>query len=315
MTGNDIRRAYDRLRPDEDARERMLRAIREEAARSAETPHRKRRTFRGTLILAAALVLVLALITTGFATEWFGLSSLGQREEPSDWGSGQETMLRLQGLADSPACQAAEAWNDWCSTYEPDPEDLITPGAPYRYYGCHTQEMIQKLDELAAEYGLSLLPGEATFPADETALLTAEGLAASPRQDTERIQNRYEASYGYSDGTFVMDGTVTFTDGTWTAEPVPYKLYRTMKKTLTIGELNLGDLVVFPYEDWPYGQLLLALGNDRALIVADQEDAFVVVEVRGTYYGDVVDGEVHMTRDHIQAIADAFAFDRMGEGR
>ena len=85
MTGNDIRRAYDRLRPDEDARERMLRAIREEAARGAETPHRKRRTFRGTLILAAALVLVLALITTGFATEWFGLSSLGQREEPSDW--------------------------------------------------------------------------------------------------------------------------------------------------------------------------------------------------------------------------------------
>ena len=41
MTGNDIRRAYDRLRPDEDARERMLRAIREEAARSAETPHRR----------------------------------------------------------------------------------------------------------------------------------------------------------------------------------------------------------------------------------------------------------------------------------
>lgn len=82
----------------------MLRAIREEAARGAETPHRKRRTFRGTLILAAALVLVLALITTGFATEWFGLSSLGQREEPSDWGSGQETMLRLQGLTDSPAC-------------------------------------------------------------------------------------------------------------------------------------------------------------------------------------------------------------------
>ncbi len=38
MTGNDIRRAYDRLRPDEDARERMLRAIREEAARGAETP-------------------------------------------------------------------------------------------------------------------------------------------------------------------------------------------------------------------------------------------------------------------------------------
>lgn len=73
MTGNDIRRAYDRLRPDEDARERMLRAIREEAARSAETPHRKRRTFRGALILAAALVLVLG--TAAYATGLFGLRS------------------------------------------------------------------------------------------------------------------------------------------------------------------------------------------------------------------------------------------------
>lgn len=314
MTPEDIYHAYDALRPDDGAKERMLRNIQAEASPRRETP-RKGRTFRGTLILAAALALVATLVTTGFATEWFGLASLGQRQEPSDWGSGQETMLRLQGLADTPACRAAAAWNDWCAVYDPDPADIIIPDAPYLYYGCQTREMIQKLDELAAEYGLSLLPGEALFLADEMALLENEGLSVSLRRDTDRIQNRYEAAYGYSDGTFVMDGTVTFTDGTWTAEPVPYKLYRTMKKTMTVSELNLGDLVVFPYEDWPYGQLLLALGNDRALIVADQEDAFVVVEVLGTYYGDIVDGEVHMTHDHIQAIADAFSFDRMVEGK
>ena len=311
MTGNDIYRAYDNLRPDDAAKERMLRNI--QAACSQRTI--RKRPFRGTLILAAALVLVLALVTTGFATEWFGLASLGQRQEPSDWGSGQETMLGLQGLADSPACQAAKAWGDWCAAYEPDPADIITPDVPYLYYGCRTEEMIQKLDELAVEYGLSLLPGEALFPADEAALLAKEGLSAPLRQDTDLIENRYEAAYGYSDGTFVMDGTVTFTDGTWLTEPVPYKLFRTMKNTMTIGDLDLGDLVVFPYEDWPYGTLLLALGNDRALIVADQADAFVVVEIMGTYYGDVVDGEVHMTRDHIQAIADSFAFDRMAEGK
>ncbi len=307
MTGNDIYRAYDDLRPDDAAKERMLRNIQAECSRRTI----RKRPFRGTLILAAALVLVLALVTTGFATEWFGLASLGQRQEPSDWCSGQDTLLSLQGLADSPACQAAKAWGDWCAAYEPDPNDIITPDVPYLYYGCRTEEMIQKLDALAAEYGLSLLPGEALFPEDEAALLANEGLSAPLRQDTARVENRYEAAYGYSDGTFVMDGTVTFTDGTWLTEPVPYKLFRTMKTTLTTGELDLGDLVVFPYEDWPYGTLLLALGNDRALIVADQPDAFVVVEVLGTYYGDVADGEVHMTRGHIQAIADSFAFDRM----
>lgn len=309
MTPDDIYRAYDRLRPDELSRARMLQAIRTEAAQEQQERRPKRRTLRGTVLVAAVFVVVLALVTTGFATEWFGLASLGQQKEPSDWGSGQETMLSLQGLADSPACQAAKAWNDWCSTYEPDPAAIITPEVPYLYYGCCTQEMVEKLDALAAEYGLSLLPGEAFFPADEAALLTEAGLAASPRQDTDRIQNHYEASYGYHDGTFVMDGTVTFTDGTWLTEPVPYKLFRTMKKTMTIGSLNLGDLVVFPYEDWPYGELLLALGNDRALIIADRTESFVVVEVLGTYYGDVIDGEVHMTREHIQAIADAFRFD------
>lgn len=312
MTSKDIYRAYDAMGPDAAAKERMLRNI--QMAASCQEAHHRRQPLRRTLLLAAALVLVLALVTTGFATEWFGLASLGQQKEPSDWGSGQETMLSLQGLADSPACQAAKAWNDWCSTYEPDPAAIITPEVPYLYYGCCTQEMVEKLDALAAEYGLSLLPGEAFFPADEAALLTEAGLAASPRQDTDRIRNRYEASYGYHDGTFVMDGTVTFTDGTWLTEPVPYKLFRTMKQTMTIGSLNLGDLVVFPYEDWPYGKLLLALGNDRALIVADQPDAFVVVEILGTYYGDIVDGEVHMTRDHIQAIADSFVLDRMAIG-
>ena len=75
MTGNDIYRAYDNLRPDDAAKERMLRNIQAECSRRTI----RKRSLRGTLILAAALVLVLALVTTGFATEWFGLSSLGQR--------------------------------------------------------------------------------------------------------------------------------------------------------------------------------------------------------------------------------------------
>ena len=82
MTGNDIYRAYDNLRPDNAAKERMLRNIQAECSRRTI----RKRPFRGTLILAAALVLVLALVTTGFATEWFGLASLGQRQEPSHTG-------------------------------------------------------------------------------------------------------------------------------------------------------------------------------------------------------------------------------------
>ena len=201
MTGNDIYRAYDNLRPDDAAKERMLRNI--QAACSQRTI--RKRPFRGTLILAAALVLVLALVTTGFATEWFGLASLGQRQEPSDWGSGQETMLGLQGLADSPACQAAKAWGDWCAAYEPDPADIITPDVPYLYYGCRTEEMIQKLDELAAEYGLSLLPGEALFPADEAALLAAPRERWSAINSGMAVSLRLFDNYRYDERIF-LDG-------------------------------------------------------------------------------------------------------------
>ena len=110
MTGNDIRRAYDRLRPDENARERMLRAIREEAARGAETPRRKRRTFRGTLILAAALVL--AFGTAAYATGLFGLRSavLYHQQGDPDEPYGDTDVLSLQGLADSPEGMANARW-------------------------------------------------------------------------------------------------------------------------------------------------------------------------------------------------------------
>ena len=164
MTGNDIRRAYDRLRPDEDARERMLRAIREEAARGAETPHRKRRTFRGTLILAAALVLVLG--TAAYATGLFGLRSavLYHQAGGTDEPYGDTDVLSLQGLANSPEGMANARWQNFCSGYDPDGAILSAIGnggtglePRYDAYPCYTREMADELDAIAEEYGLALL--------------------------------------------------------------------------------------------------------------------------------------------------------------
>ena len=109
MTPDDIYRAYDGLRPSDEAKKRMLRAI--QAAQSAcpETKkHAGRRTFRRTLILAAALALVLAFATVTYATDLFGLRSAILYHQNGDTGEPYDNtdVLSLQGLADSPEAMA-----------------------------------------------------------------------------------------------------------------------------------------------------------------------------------------------------------------
>ena len=86
MTPDDIYRAYDGLRPSDEAKERMLQAIRAEAAGPKRLAPSKRRPFRGALILAAALVLVLAFATVTYATDLFGLRSAILYHQNGDTG-------------------------------------------------------------------------------------------------------------------------------------------------------------------------------------------------------------------------------------
>ena len=55
--------------------------------------------------------------------------------------------------------------------------------------------------------------------------------------------------------------------------------------------------------------VMLAMGPDKALIIADLPEAFLVVNVLDVRVGDVEAGEAAMPNEVLEAMADAFRFD------
>ena len=108
MTRDALYRAYDGLRPSDAARERMLQAVKEAAAHPETEEHPKRRTFRRSLLLAAALGLIVAFGSVAYATGWFGLRSAVMYHDNGDPDQpyGNTDVMSLQGLAGSPEFEA-----------------------------------------------------------------------------------------------------------------------------------------------------------------------------------------------------------------
>ena len=76
--------------------------------------------------------------------------------------------------------------------------------------------------------------------------------------------------------------------------------------------LPIGD--ADEYTQWEYETacgipVTLAMGPDKALIIADLPEAFLVVNVLDVRVGDVEAGEAAMPNEVLEAMADAFRFD------
>lgn len=323
MTPDDIYRAYDGLRPSDEAKERMLQAIRAEAAGPKRLAPSKRRPFRGALILAAALVLVLAFATVTYATDLFGLRSAILYHQNGDTGEPYDNtdVLSLQGLADSPEAMANMRWQNFYNSYDPDGMILASIGngdtgldARYNAYPCYTQEMADELDAIADEYGLTLL-NSPTLYTNSDAL--PERIANVLPKSCEAYGHVFDGGYAYDSGSFMAEGTFTLSDGRW-PYPVSYQLVCNEKGYLSVSYLPIGN--VEEYTQWEYETacgipVMLAMGPDKALIIGDLPDAYLVVNVLDVRWSDAEQGEISMPNEALETIADAFAFDRMAEGK
>lgn len=94
--------------------------------------------------------------------------------------------------------------------------------------------------------------------------------------------------------------------------PVSYQYRRVMKTAFDGVYLAVGD--IDSYEEWSYTlkdgtEALLALGEDKALIVVDKEAYFVTVNILETRAGDILYGEQHLNRAGLEALAETFTFD------
>lgn len=320
VTNEEIRRALERVRPDDAARRRMLGHIRASAAleREEAPPHRRRGRGRGVL-LAAALGAVLGLTAAvgAYETGFFGLwgVDLGRAElsipevEPDggiEYRVEERERISLQGLAGSPENLASREWQDFLDAYDPDGALLDAVGNgptgisdEYEAYLCYTPEMAAKIDEICAKYGLQVL-GPCTVETDPWTIFQRAGVGDVCAGNGA---NTPYSGYWYRDGTFFFEGAVEQACGT-----VDYQFSRAVKGSFGSTALYLSD--IGDYEQWAYTtrngvELLLANNHaSKALVIAGREQSFVAINV----LGDWTAGTFRMSNGDVEDFAEAFDF-------
>lgn len=318
MTRDALYRAYDGLRPSDAARERMLQAVKEAAAHPETEEHPKRRTFRRSLLLAAALGLIVAFGSVAYATGWFGLRSAVMYHDNGDPDQpyGNTDVMSLQGLAGSPEFEANARWQAFYDSYDPDGAILASIGNSdtgleprYDAYPCYTREMADTLDAIAEESGLELLSGLTLYGAAEL----PDWMRNTLPQSCGAFDHCIYAGYSFDSGSFMTEGAFFFCDARWPYE-TNYQFVCNRKGYLSVSYLAIGD--ADDYTQWEYETasgvtVTLALGPDKALIIADLPDAYLVVNVLDVRVGDVQQGEAALPAEILEAMADAFRFDQL----
>ena len=318
MTRDALYRAYDGLRPSDAARERMLQAVKEAAAHPETEEHPKRRTFRRSLLLAAALGLIVAFGSVAYATGWFGLRSAVMYHDNGDPDQpyGNTDVMSLQGLAGSPEFEANARWQAFYDSYDPDGAILASIGNSdtglgprYDAYPCYTREMADTLDAIAEESGLELLSGLTLYGAAEL----PDWMRNTLPQSCGAFDHCIYDGYSFDSGSFKTEGAFFFCDARWPYE-TNYQFVCNRKGYLSVSYLAIGD--ADDYTQWEYETasgvtVTLALGPDKALIIADLPDAYLVVNVLDVRVGDVQQGEATLPAEILEAMADAFRFDQL----
>ena len=318
MTRDALYRAYDGLRPSDAARERMLQAVKEAAAHPETEELPKRRTFRRSLLLAAALGLIVAFGSVAYATGWFGLRSAVMYHDNGDPDQpyGNTDVMSLQGLAGSPEFEANARWQAFYDSYDPDGAILASVGNSdtgleprYDAYPCYTREMADTLDAIAEESGLELLSGLTLYGAAEL----PDWMRNTLPHSCGAFDHCIYAGYSFDNGSFKTEGAFFFCDARWPYE-TNYQFVCNRKGYLSVSYLAIGD--ADDYTQWAYETasgvtVTLALGPDKALIIADLPDAYLVVNVLDVRVGDVQQGEAALPAEILEAMADAFRFDQL----
>ena len=249
-----------------------------------------------------------------------GLEQVSMGIQEYDVGFGQTAtgeFISLQGVKGSPEYEAAMEWRKFSASYDPDGTLRAAHSGSnldeaYKDYGCYTQKMADKIDDICEKYDLAMLVDFSTHKTtDEFFEAAKTGAFFSPLE--QNYVNTATGGYTYADGSFHLEGELCFIgeDTPW-PYPITYQITRSVKGSFSSACLKIDNADYF--DVWEYTTqdgitLMLALSPERGLILADLQQSFVVVnQVNFAYMGDVITGEKHMSRETWEAFADAFDF-------
>lgn len=190
--------------------------------------------------------------------------------------------VSMQGYAGSRNYLAAQEWYEFEKDYDKDFSLMraadaarYLPPDAYWAYGCYTQTMIDKVNEICKKYHLELMG--AMYIADDPVAEMFSPLGIDGVLSGRGNPVLYNGYY-YGSGSFFVCGTTRLGD----SDPIDYQLICNQKSAFSITGLNMEDIEA--YTQWDYvmedgTKVLLALNGERAVILVDREDSFVTVNV------------------------------------
>lgn len=278
---------------------------------------RRKNPARRVLALAAAVCLLAVLSIAAAATGLFGLRDVLLPEKGSVYVTDENDVVvpgeyeyrdfvSLSGWQDTPESRALAEWRSFLEDYDRDGAIIGEIGnsptgfeEDYGLYLVYTREMADKLEEIAAKYGLCLHTRmEDVMP--ETWRTAAGDFCG------ENVMAY--SGYIYENGTFRFDGEADL-DGYGYIE---YQFSRSVRGAFDDVALNIGDAADF--QEWTYEtadgtSVTLGLGaKNRSLILADLGDSFILVNVLTGKAGDDTFSSGPIGRAELEALADSFQF-------
>lgn len=331
MKRRSVQRAYQNIRPDEEAKDRMLRNILLSSEISpAGKDERKMRKKMKPMVLVA--IIAAAIMLMGCAVVIFGLQDLkiGEyyfKEEGyvDDFGNyvGPTEFVRdvisLQGMKDTPNQLAAQEWLEFENSYDVDGQLIgdaeaagyVTP-SEYDAYFVYDQTMQDKVDEIVKKYGLKLA-GKRVFVQDDQNHILFDALGFEDLHHGDAIKEvEYLGGYFYACGNFNMEFYLSLSDehGRW-----PHKVLLNMRyngkeylDTVFTSIVNIDEVEQWNYTTTNGMDILIIMGEGFARFFCDREDAFLTSGFSTDYESDTGDVQ-YMTKADVEAVADALDFE------
>ena len=225
-------------------------------------------------------------------------------------------LLSVQGIN----MEALSEWVAFTNSYDQDGSIMLEAdlaaksGSPweipenyYLTYGCYSQEMVDKLNEIVEKYNLKLLSSYIPLNYYENSvLLNSLGLNGLV-YDTPGVQVEYRDGGFHLEGTFDLNMQISMDMGSWKWEQ-GFASYRYSRKDY-FDPATGGMLESLDYTQWDYTRkdgkkVLLVLNEVTARIYADLPDAFISIYLDPEI---LVDSEqVPMTQTALQQLAELF---------
>ena len=226
-------------------------------------------------------------------------------------------LLSIQGVH----MDALAEWVEFTNSYDQDGTIMAEaerasheggPGNPWDFpdnyhltYGCYSQEMIDKLDEIVEKYDLKLLSAYTTCQRYEMSVMFEALGFDGMMLDSPKAKVEYADGDFHLEGSFWLEFLLDMNGEHWKCDDEIVTVLYSVKDYFdprTSGVLDFNNYTQWDYTREDGRQVLLALSEGAARIYADTPEAMMIVSLSGNTW---IDGQqVNMTPETLEEIAE-----------